>query len=207
MLEGGPWPSEEQMKVVANFCNIGGERTASYNRGPDARETAMLEAAAADIRRVLAQWQPFRTDPRSQGRKIIIAPVSSWDINAWNTNTEDVKWAAGQPIAGESVSLICVPQGIIEFFMDAPEELEAVVAHEIGHAVDIPCYLDVRPRTSFPPLVQQACESRADAFALNVFIAQHKNPYAVAGAFGRLEMFSGDTSTGFFARLKNLPND
>src|SRR5260370_15973699 len=61
MFDGGPWPSEEQMKVVANFCNIGGERTAPYNLGPDARETAMLEAAAADIRRVRAQWQTFPT--------------------------------------------------------------------------------------------------------------------------------------------------
>ncbi len=198
MFDGNQWPSSDQeLRLLAKTC---GDERLPYGLGQNARETIILETAVENIQKVLVQWH--------QGRKIFVIPFGSQDINAWTVNAEDVRWASGvRPVEGQDISLICIPQGIIEFFADAPEELEAVVAHEIGHAVDIPCYLDVRPRSSFPQLVQQACESRADAFALNVFIAQHKNPYAVAGAFGRLEMLSGDTSTGLFARLKNFDKD
>lgn len=194
MFDGNPWPSDEQpLALLAQACG-----SIPYQLGPDARQTIILETAVRNLRTVLAQWH--------QARRILVIPVGSADINAWTVNVENVLWIKRQvPNKGEEElgSLICVPRGIVEFFLDAPEELEAIIAHEMGHAVDIPCYFDVRPRTLFPNIVQQSCESRADAFALNAFIAQGKNPFAVAGAFGRLQMYLGDTSTGLFARLKN----
>ncbi len=191
------WPSEQELGLLAQAC-----RSTPYRLGPDAPQTLTLENAVQDVKKVLTQWH--------QSRRIIVAPVGSAEINAWNTNAEDIRWAGGQPPKtgpDANFSLICVPQGISDFFGDAPQELEAIVAHEMGHAVDVPCYLDVRPKMLVPQLVQQACESRADAFALNAFVAQGKNPYAVAGAFGRIEMYSGDTSTGILARIANMSRD
>lgn len=196
MFDGSSWPSDQQLASIAQIC-----RSTPYRLGPSARQTAILETAVQNIKTVL-------TKKLHQRRTIVVMPVGSADINAWTINAENVWWYNRQaPRAGEEGSLVCVPQGVIDFFLDAPNELEAVVAHEIGHAVDIPCYLDVRPKDLVFHYVQQSCESRADAFALNVFIAQGKNAYAVGGAFGRLQMYSGDTSTSLFARLNNLGND
>lgn len=197
MFHDEPWPSEQTLTSLARACR------GAYGLGPNDQETIMLEKTVQELKKILAAKFHLQ-------RTIVVVPVRSPEINAWNTNGEDVLYSRGQLPTGrgeENTSLICVPQGIIDFFFDAPEELEAVIAHEIGHAIDIPCYQDVRPRTALPQLVQQGCESRADAFALNTFIAQGKNPYAVAGAFGRLSMYLGDTSTGLFARIKNFASD
>jgi hypothetical protein len=199
MFRGEPWPSEQTLASLARACR----GALPYGLGPNAQQTIMLEKAVQDLKKVLS-------DKFHLQRTIVVVPIGSLEINAWNTNGEDVLYSRGQLPTGreeENTSLICVPQGIIEFFFDAPEELEAVIAHEMGHAIDVPCYQDVRPTTLLPQLVQQGCESRADAFALNAFIAQGKNPYAVAGAFGRLSMYLGDTSTGIFARILNFASD
>jgi hypothetical protein len=159
-----PWPSEQTLTSLARACR------GAYGLGPNAQETIMLEKAVQDLRKILAAKFHLQ-------RIIVVVPVFSPEINAWNTNGEDLLYSRGQQPTGREVertSLICVPQGIIDFFFDAPEELEAIVAHEMGHAIDIPCYQDVRPKTALPQLVQQGCESRADAFALNAFIAQGK---------------------------------
>jgi predicted Zn-dependent protease len=48
---------------------------------------------------------------------------------------------------------------------------------------------------------QRSCEARADAIGFHIFTASGYNPFDAAGAFGRLEMYMGDNSTGVFARL------
>jgi hypothetical protein len=205
MFDDQPWPSEQIFLSLTSACVMRGTGKGAllYNLGPNAKETVILEKAVQDLKTTLS-------DKLHLQRTIVFVPIGSPEINAWDINAEDIMYSSGQVPTGRDVertSLICVPQGMIKFFLDAPEELEAIIAHEIGHAIDIPCYLDVRPKTLFPQQIQQQCESRADAFALNMFIAQGKNPYAVAGAFGRLSMYLGDTSTGLFARIKNFASD
>jgi hypothetical protein len=205
MFNNEPWPSEQILISLTRACVMHGTGNGAspYNLGPNAKETITLEKVVEDLKTTL-------NDKLHLQRTIVFVPIGSPEINAWDVNGEDILYSRRQIPTGREVertSLICVPQGIIGFFSDAPEELEAIIAHEMGHAIDIPCYQDVRPKTMFPGQIQQQCESRADAFALNVFIAQGKNPYAVAGAFGRLSMYLGDTSTGLFARIKNFASD
>jgi len=200
MFNNEPWPSEQTLISLTSACATGHGGASPYSLGPNAQETIVLEKAV----------QELKSDAFFRQRTIVVVPIGSPQINAWDVNGEDVLYARRQAATGREVertSLICVPQGIIEFFLDAPEELGAVIAHEMGHAVDAACYYDARPKSAFPPLIQQSCESRADAFALNAFIAQGKNPYAIAGAFGRFSMYMGDTSTGLLARIKNFVTD
>ncbi len=195
-----PWPSEQALISLTSACVTGHGAASTYGLGPNAQETIVLEKAV----------QELKSDAFFKQRKIVVVPIGSPEINAWDINGEDVLYNRGQRPTGreaEHTSLICVPQGIIEFFLDAPEELEAIIAHEMGHAVDAQCFLNTRPKGLFPQQIQQVCESRADVFALNTFLAQGKNPYAIAGAFGRLSMYLGDTSTGIFARVNNFAND
>jgi len=197
MFDNEPWPSEQTLAALTKNCYDSRGGFVLYDLGPSAQQTIMLEKIAQDLKK----------DPFFMRRRMIVVPLKSPVINAWNINKEDFLYVRGLPPSDETSSIICVPQGIIDFFSDAPEELEAVIAHEMGHAVDAQCYLNTRPKALFPQQIQQICESRADAFALNVFIAQGKNPYAIAGAFGRLSMYLGDTSTGLLARIKNFATD
>ena len=84
------------------------------------------------------------------------------------------------------------------FFEEAPDELAAIIAHEMGHAIDDSCRFS--PKT----LAQmRACEDRADGIAFTLLQNANPpfNPAALAGAFGRIESFYGGTSTGILARM------
>jgi hypothetical protein len=202
MFLDGPWPSEQDLISLTTACVVNGTGNGAspYSQSPNAQQTIMLEKITQDLKK----------DPFFMRRRIIVVPIGSPEINAWDVNGEDVLYRKRRVPTGREVertSLICVPQGIINFYLDATEELEAIIAHEMGHAVDGVCYLNARQKTAFTNLTQQSCESRADAFALNVFIAQGKNPYAIAGAFGRLSMYLGDTNTGLLARIQNFTNN
>jgi hypothetical protein len=51
---------------------------------------------------------------------------------------------------------------------------------------------------------QRTCESRADTIGFAMFTDAGYNPFDAAEAFGRLEMYSGDVSSGIVARLAAL---
>jgi predicted Zn-dependent protease len=107
-------------------------------------------------------------------------------------------------------------------FMGSEGEFAFLVSHEIGHAVDDACktpprtgrLASVRRRSRLDVLLggnrvaaQRKCETRADAIGFNIFRAAGYNPFDAAGAFGRLEMYLGDTSTGILARLNAVRSD
>jgi predicted Zn-dependent protease len=150
---------------------------------------------------------------------VYIALADNNDINAWATNFDMTH------------SMICVPVAMVHFMGDAEGELAFIIAHEIGHTVDDVCKTEsgrlavANSRGSLGALFgglvggsqgaasaskvsqQRGCEARADEIGFAIFTKAGYSPYAAAGAFGRLEMYLGDTSTGIFARLNALGSD
>jgi predicted Zn-dependent protease len=150
---------------------------------------------------------------------IYIALVNSNVINAWAVTLN------------MTTSLICLPVVMAHFMGDAEGELAFIISHEIGHALDDVCKNEsgrlaiAQSRGSlgafFGGLLggaqgaaassrisqQRGCEARADEIGFVIFTAAGYNPYDAAGAFGRLEMYMGDTSTGILARLSSLGSD
>jgi cytochrome c6 len=130
--------------------------------------------------------------PGTAQEKVFFAVISSDQINAWTIPSTKERGGG----------IICFPTGMIRFLADAPSEVAAVIAHEMGHAIDNSCRTP--PGYKHTPTEQRVCESKADTIGFAIMVAAGHSPFAMAGAFGRLEMFSGDTQTGLFARLKGL---
>jgi predicted Zn-dependent protease len=122
-------------------------------------------------------------------------------------------------------ALICIPTGIVRFMGDSEGEMAFVYAHELGHAIDDTCESDSGRAQIAPPTLsgeldrllggsgrnplaeQKACENRADEIGFAIFTSAGYNPFDAAGGFGRLEMLTGDTSTGIVGRLAALGSD
>ena len=142
--------------------------------------------------------------------RIHVAIVESGVINAWNQNLNPRE------------SLICIPVGLFRFMGDGEGEMAFIFAHETGHAIDTACKTSTGRAEVTPPTLSGAldrllggsgrnalaenrtCEARADAIGFALFTGAGYNPFDAAGAFGRLEMLSGDISTGAVARLLAL---
>ena len=147
------------------------------------------------------------------GHRVLLAVVNRNEINAHTISVST------------SQSVICLP-ATMAHFMGSDGELAFVIAHELGHAVDDTCKSPdgrahlVTPNagrlaTALGALLdqsgaeneQQACEARADEIGLNLLTRSGYNAFDAAGAFGRLEMYSGDTGTGLLARFAALGSD
>jgi predicted Zn-dependent protease len=150
---------------------------------------------------------------RVPGQRIDLAVVDSTVLNAWANNLNP------------RLALICVPTAFVRLMGDSEGEMAFMYAHETGHALDNACKSDsgraqIASQTLSGELSsllggsgrsalaeQRACESRADEIGFRIFTAAGYNPFDAAGGFGRLEMLSGDTSTGLLGRLLALNND
>ena len=148
-----------------------------------------------------------------------VALANSDVINAWAVN------------GNMTTSLVCVPVAMVRFMGDGDGELAFIIAHEIGHTVDDTCKTAegrlavANSRGSLGALFgglvggqqgaiassrvsqQRGCEARADEIGFTIFTASGYNPFDAAGAFGRLEMYTGDTHKGILARLSALGTD
>jgi predicted Zn-dependent protease len=148
-----------------------------------------------------------------------VALVDSNVINAWATNFNMTS------------SIVCVPVAMVHFMGDAEGELAFILSHELGHTVDDQCKTQegrlavANSRGSLGAFLggllggqqgaaaaskvsqQRGCEARADEIGFYVFATSGYNPYDAAGAFGRLEMYLGDTNAGILARLNTTGND
>jgi len=129
--------------------------------------------------------------------RVVIAVTSSNVINAFAAPD-----FASDPTNGNRVALVCVPNTFVRF-MGEEDELGFIIAHELGHTVDEAC----RQRTQVTRANQIICEQRADEIGYWLLRQAGYSPYAAAGAFGRLEMYSGDTSTGLSGLFRQLASD
>jgi Zn-dependent protease with chaperone function len=148
-------------------------------------------------------------DPR-----IHIAVAHSPVINAW-----DVELST-------DVSLICVPSGLVHLMGNEEGQLAFILAHEIGHAIDLRCKsLIGRARVAdqsrsgaiLAILVghgrgdgaadQRACESRADELGFNFMTHAGYDPQDATEALRTLSIYFGDTVSGPVARLAALGSD
>ncbi len=147
-----------------------------------------LQLAPTHPQASMAYLMRNRLSSRLDNIPIIV--YSSLDINAYTL-------IGAQRASG---GVICIPQGTVVFFQEAPDELAAVIAHEMGHAIDEACRF---PRTTAAQ--NQWCEDRADEVAFTLLVNSNPpfNPTALAGAFGRLEGLRGGTGTGLLARVSN----
>jgi Zn-dependent protease with chaperone function len=188
--------SQTREEMVARYC-----RGAEITNGP---EFSRLEAIHTRLQPVLAN---------APDNDIDVALVTTNEINAWTV-----------PLGPRS-SLICIPVVMVRFIGQSEGEMAFIVAHELGHALDEACKSDLGRAQVARPTVsgsldrllggsgrnaleeQRTCESRADEIAFRIFTAARYNPFDAAGAFGRIEMYLGDTSTGVIGRFLALSSD
>lgn len=177
MFNDRPWPDADLKSALSQVCGLPFDDSVT----PQSTEALVIEATVKRLtqgRTSLSSTVP-----------IVIAPVRGDIVNAWTFSNVGERHAA----------LICLPAGMRQIVKDAPQELASIIAHEMGHAVDRECW-NYKQRSIQG---QRSCESRADSFGLAIAIRAGYNPLAFAGAFGRLEMISGQTDTGLMARLAN----
>jgi len=130
--------------------------------------------------------------------RVIVAVVSNAEISAWTVQ----RW--GSDSKGHTISLVCVPTAFVDFIGNE-DELAFVIGHEIGHAVDTDP--GCRNYGSLAREAKVVCEIRADAIGYHLLRLANYSPYATAGVFGRLEMYSGDTHTGITGMFAQLAID
>jgi predicted Zn-dependent protease len=143
---------------------------------------------------------------KADGKHVVyVALLRSNSINSWEVSVDATHY------------LVCIPQVMVRFMGDAEGELAFVVSHEIGHALDDLCRTangrlsvaksqgsiaaalgellgGARGAYELSGLAQEkGCEERADEIGFLIFTRAGYNPFDAAGAFGRLEMYSGDT--------------
>src|SRR5260370_11712429 len=194
-------PAERQAakeQVIQQVC-----RGAEITSGPEVEE----------VHRIVQRLAPILNQDK---HRTYIALANNNEINAWATNFNMTD------------SVICVPVAMVHFMGDAEGELAFIISHEIGHTVDDVCKTQegqvaiANSRGSLGALFggvlggqqgaaaasktsqQRGCEARADEIGFRIFTASGQNPFGAAGAFARLEMYMGDTSTGVLALLNAL---
>lgn len=184
--QGGPSRAE----VIEHYCHAN-----EVSTGPEVDRMKAVELHLGPVLR------------RIQGPHVLVAVVDSNIINAWDNNLNP------------HTSLICIPTAMVRFMGDSEGEMAFILAHETGHALDGACKSSAGRATITPPTLsgeidrllggsgrnllaeQRTCESRADTIGFAMFTAAGYSPFDAAGAFGRLEMYLGDYSTGILARV------
>ncbi|MGC1606403.1 MAG: M48 family metallopeptidase [Candidatus Acidiferrum sp.] len=137
------------------------------------------------VNQLLSKLAPtFRREYPNQ--TVLFLTVKSPIINAWTITASPQK------------SLVCVPTGIIDF-LSGDGELAFIMGHETGHAVDQACKIPKNTKA-----LQRACETRADTVGFDLLVKSGFSPYDAGAAFGKIEMYLGDTNTDLRAKLMAL---
>ena len=88
--------------------------------------------------------------------------------------------------------LVVLPTAMIEFLAGSEGELAFIIAHELGHISDRECAAALRTKATLSKI--RFCEARADELGLQYLVGAGYNPYDAAAFFGRMMMFTGETS-------------
>ena len=130
------------------------------------------------------------------GERLVIVLSGSNRINSWALGS----WVPHN-------HLVCIPVAFADFMTDE-DELAFLIGHEIGHTRDpSPLCGSVQAYAQLNREQKVACESRADEIGYWFLRQAGYSPYAAAGAFGRIEMYSGDTQTGILGLFRQMNID
>src|SRR5882672_12835858 len=151
MFSDDAWPKQEEFNKFAQLCDRDSQPMDASVNPKVSTMLSGIETIAMELQHVREIW--------NINRKVFIVPVNSQLINAWTMNYP-------------SGAIICLPKGVPSLLSDSHEELYALIAHEMGHAIDTECF-NYGQRSLRG---QSSCEARADGYALAALIAAHHNP-------------------------------
>lgn len=151
------------------------ENETDLESGEHAEHTAIVERVVARLQKNKFRLPPFRVMISNQE-----------EINAY---------------AQHDYRLIVLPVAMVHFLHGNEGELAFVIAHELGHLADQECAATLRAGATLGQI--RTCEARADEFGLQYQAGAGYDPYDAAAFFGRMMMFTGETSLlgSFFKRF------
>lgn len=148
--------------------------------------------------------------------QLVITPDNS-QINACAERPQSA------PPCNGPVGTVKIWLSLPELLSDSPSELAFVIAHELGHVVQLNLGNQTKLQMIFPlTSVNQTIETDADLFGFFAALAAGYDGYGVAGALGKLMMITGsatvnaqyeeniqallgtDMHTSFLNRVNNL---
>ncbi len=143
--------------------------------GEHAEHTAIVERVVTRLQKNKFRLPPFRVMISNQE-----------EINAY---------------AQTEYRLVILPVAMVHFLHGSEGELAFIIAHELGHLADQECAATLRPGATLGQI--RTCEARADEIGLQYLAGAGYNPYDAAAFFGRMMMFTGETSllSSFFKRF------
>jgi len=155
--------------------SIGFEQETDLESGEHAEHTAIVERVVAKLQENKFRLPPFRVMISNQV-----------EINAY---------------AQTDYRLVILPVAMVHFLHGSEGELAFVIAHELGHLADQECAAALRANRTVAQI--RTCEARADEIGLQYLVGAGYNAYDAAAFFGRMMMFTGQTSllSSFFQRF------
>lgn len=151
------------------------EQETDAETGEHAEHTAIVERVIARLQKNRFRLPPFRVMISNQE-----------EINAY---------------AQTDHRLVILPVAMVHFLHGSEGELAFAIAHELGHLADQECASLLRSGATLSQV--RSCEGRADEIGLQYLAGAGYNPYDAAAFFGRMMMFTGETSLlgSFFKRF------
>ena len=123
------------------------------------------------------------------GQPQLIVASDDTQINACATRPQSPSPCNG-PVGTVKVWL-----SLAELLADSPSELAFVIAHELGHVVQLHLGNQTSLQMISPPSsFNQTIETDADLFGFEVVLAAGYDPYGIAGALGKLMMITGNST-------------
>jgi hypothetical protein len=123
------------------------------------------------------------------GQPQLVIATDSTTINACAARPQSA------PPCNGTVGTIKIWLSLAELLADSPSELGFVVAHELGHVVQMNLGNQKSLQMIFPAsAVNQTIETDADLFGFFVALDAGYDPYAAGGALGKLMMITGQAT-------------
>lgn len=123
------------------------------------------------------------------GQPQLVIATDNTTINACAENPQSA------PPCNAPVGTIKVWLSLAELLADSPSEIGFVIAHELGHVVQMNKGNQKNFQMIFPTsAVNQTIETDADLFGFGVALAAGYDPYAAGGTLGKLMMITGNAT-------------